>query len=155
MSEEPVLYAEDEEHDVLFMQRAFERAGVQNPLVIVENGQVAIDYLEAAAGKVPLALPRLVLLDLNMPLKSGLEVLKWIRTQPATCALPVVVLSSSDQDSDIHRAYTEGVNGYLVKPGNPKELEAMVRALKDFWLTYNRATSGQHAIPEWRSEQKR
>lgn len=142
MNNQPILYAEDEENDILFMERAFKLAGVQNPLITVANGQLAIDYLSDVATREPHQLPCLTLLDLKMPLKSGLEVLKWIRSQPATCALPVIVLSSSDHDTDIHRAYIQGVNGYLVKPGNPRELETMVRALKDYWLTFNRSMNG-------------
>ena len=80
----------------------------------------------------------LILLDLNMPGKSGLEVLKWIRNQPGISMLLVVVLTSSNQDSDIHRAYIQGTNGYLVKPSKPDEMLAMARAIKDYWLDQNR-----------------
>jgi DNA-binding response OmpR family regulator len=122
------------------MERAFHFAGVANPLVTVPNGQLAVEYLASLHEQDPALIPCLVLLDLNLPLKSGLEVLKWIRAHPLFCTLPVLVISSSDQDSDIHRAYVHGVNGYLVKPSNPKELQAMVKALKDYWLTYNHCT---------------
>src|SRR4030095_8087254 len=104
----PILYAEDDPNDIFFMQRAFKQAGIVNPLHIVTSGTLAIDYL---AGSGPYAnreehpLACLVLLDLNMPGKSGLDVLKWIRTQPRISTLPIVVITSSTQDSDIHRAY--------------------------------------------------
>jgi CheY-like chemotaxis protein len=138
---EPILYAEDEENDVFFLQLAFRDAGVTNPLQVVNNGQQAIDYLSgigAYADRDKHPLPRLVLLDMKMPAKSGLEVLKWIRTTPAFSTLPVIMLTSSSTDADIHRAYIQGANGYLAKPGNPDQMLKMVIAIKDFWLLQNR-----------------
>jgi DNA-binding response OmpR family regulator len=79
-----------------------------------------------------------LLLDLNLPKKSGLEVLKWIRNEPLVSTLPVIVLTSSLQDADIHRAYVQGANAYLVKPAKPDELVAMAKTIKDFWLSQNR-----------------
>ena len=73
-----------------------------------------------------------------MPGTSGLEVLKWIRTTPALCTLIVVMLTSSNQDADIHRAYLQGANGYLVKPSGIEDLIAMAKSIKDFWLVQNR-----------------
>ncbi len=137
MNHEPVLYAEDEESDALFMERAFRLAGVSNGLVIAQNGQLAIDYLTSLQGREPATFPRLVLLDLNLPLKSGLEVLKWIRSHPLFRTLPTLLISSSDQDRDIHQAYAHGANGYLVKPSNPTQLQALVKALNDYWLIHN------------------
>jgi CheY-like chemotaxis protein len=138
----PVLYAEDEEDDVFFLQRAFEGAGVLNPLIVVPSGLMSIDYLSGGgqyANRAEYPLPCLALLDLKMPEKSGLEVLKWIRSQPSICDLPVIILTSSTQEADIHRAYLQGANGFLVKPGRPDELLVMVRAIKDYWLLQNRA----------------
>jgi DNA-binding response OmpR family regulator len=80
----------------------------------------------------------LLLLDLKLPKKSGLEVLKWIRNETAVSTLPVIVLSSSLQDADIHRAYVQGANAYLVKPSAPGELSRMVTTIRDFWLSHNR-----------------
>lgn len=142
-SHEVILYAEDEETDAFFIERAFRQAGISQRLVIVNSGQQAIDYL---AGKGEYAdrtrhpLPRLVLLDLNMPGRSGLEVLKWIRATPSTCTLVTIMLTSSNQDVDVHRAYQQGANGYLVKPGNIDAILPMTLAIKDYWLTQNRAT---------------
>lgn len=136
----PILYAEDEENDVYFLQRAFADASITNPLVIVRSGDAAVDYLSGEgdyADRVRYPLPCLALLDLNLPGKSGLEVLKWIRAQPSLCTLPVLMLTSSTQESDIHRAYVQGANGFLIKPGKPAELLAMVKALGEFWLVHN------------------
>jgi len=144
MNANPILYAEDEENDVYFIRRAFEQAGIRNPLAVVPDGQRAINYLAgmgdyADRNKHPL--PCLVILDMKMPEKSGLEVLKWIRSQPAICVLPVLMLTSSSHDADMHRAYVQGANGYLVKPGSPDELVAMAKAIKDYWLVQNRTAA--------------
>lgn len=140
-TDKPVLYAEDDENDVFLMERAFKQAGILNSLRIVSDGKGAIEYLSGSgpyANREEHPVPCLLLLDLKMPGKSGFDVLKWVRTQPATSTLPVVVLTSSNQDSDIHRAYLLGANGYLIKPGKPDELLVMVKGIRDYWLTQNR-----------------
>jgi CheY-like chemotaxis protein len=137
-----VLYAEDDENDAFFLQHAFEHAGIAQRLAVVEDGKTAIEYLEGKgdyADRVQHPMPCLILLDLNMPGLSGIEVLKWIRTTPRVCTLPVVVLTSSNQDTDIHRAYVQGANGYLVKPNKLNEFENLAKAIKDYWLILNRS----------------
>ena len=141
MSLQPVLYAEDEENDAFFLKRVFKQAQISHPLIVVPDGQAAIDYCLdtgpfAEGSQHPL--PQLVLLDLKMPKKSGMEVLQWIRQQPSVSTLPVVILTSSTQDEDIHLAYLNGANGYLVKPSDPEELVIMVKAIQDYWLKQNR-----------------
>jgi CheY-like chemotaxis protein len=123
------------------MKRAFRQAGIENPPQVVTNGQAAIDYISGAnsyADRETFPVPALLLLDLKLPIKSGLEVLKWIRSTPACCTVPVIMLTSSNQNSDIHRAYILGANSYLVKPGKPDQLLTMVNTIKDFWLNLNR-----------------
>jgi CheY-like chemotaxis protein len=92
-------------------------------------------------------LQRLVLLDLNLPGKSGFEVLAWIRTQSPYASLPAIMLTSSHQESDIDRAYARHANGFLVKPNKPDELLTMVKALRDFWLVQNRGPHLAIATP--------
>src|SRR6185369_2526448 len=107
----PVLYAEDEEDDVFFLRKAFHDAGIRNPLAIVTDGDAAVDYLSGQGrygDRDRFPLPCLALLDLNLPGRSGLEVLKWIRAQPSMCTLPVLMLTSSSQETDLHRAYIQG-----------------------------------------------
>lgn len=138
---EVVLYAEDDENDVFFMERAFKQAGIDHRLHIASDGQKTIEYLSgtgAFCDREQYPLPCLILLDLSMPGMSGHEVLKWVRAQPAVCTLPVIVLTSSNQESDIHRAYLIGANGYLIKPGRPEELITMVKGVKDYWLSRKR-----------------
>jgi len=151
MNSDPILYAEDEEDDAFFVQRAFKQAGIQNRVVVAPDGLQPMDYLSGTgrfANRAEYATPCLVLLDISMPGKSGLEVLKWIRSQPAICAMPVLMLTSSSQESDIHRAYIQGANGFLVKPGNHDELVVMARAIKDYWLVQNRTAADSRRFSE-------
>ena len=80
-------------------------------------------------------LPRLLLLDLSMPGKRGLEVLKWIKNTPDLTSLPVVVLSSSNQKRDIHRAHLLGANGFVIKPGDPNQLLHIMTKIQEYWLS--------------------
>lgn len=137
----PILHVEDREEDVFLLQYAFEHADIKNPVYVVADGQEAIDYL-AGSGKFThrerFPLPGLIMLDLKLPLKMGLEVLEWIKRQPSLKSLIIIILSSSIYEDDIERAYKLGVNAFLVKPSSAKVLVDMCRAIKHFWLTYNR-----------------
>jgi len=141
MTNPPILYAEDDENDAFLTNLAFEKAGILNRLVVVRDGRSAIEYLAGTgryANRQEYPLPCLVLLDIKMPRVSGLEVLKWIRCQPNVCTVPVLMLTSSNQDSDIHRAYLLGANSYLIKPSRPAEMLVMAKGIRDFWLVLNR-----------------
>src|SRR5687768_8317925 len=126
MSASPILYAEDDENDGFLLRRAFTKAGISNPLEVVTDGQEAIEYLGGAAASPKRHVPNLVLLDLKMPFKTGFEVLEWLRRDPALRTVPVIILTSSTQDTDVHKAYTLGANAYLVKPPQPEQLLDMV-----------------------------
>jgi CheY-like chemotaxis protein len=145
MSPQPVLYAEDEDNDVFLMQRAFAKAGVSNPLQVVIDGAAAIRYLSGAGefeDRKRFPTPCLVLLDLNLPRRSGLDVVKWMREQPRFRSLPVVFLTSSSQTRDIRSAYTLGANGYLVKPASSEKLIELITTLRDACLVPNARTQG-------------
>jgi CheY-like chemotaxis protein len=136
----PVLYAEDDENDSFLLNRAFKQAEIINPLVIVSDGNAVIEYLTgngSYAQREAHPFPCLVLLDLKMPGKSGLEVLDWIQKQPAISTLPILMLTSSSQEKDVRKAYLLGANGYLLKPSTPDGMESLARAIKDFWLSKN------------------
>ena len=123
---EIVLYADDDENDVFFMERAFELRRRREALRIVRNGRRAIEYLAGEgefADRAQYPLPNFVVLDLKMPGRTGLEVLVWIRAQPALEALPVTLLTSSGQESDVEFCRHHGADGYLVKPTDATELE--------------------------------
>jgi CheY-like chemotaxis protein len=135
-----VLLVEDDENDVFFLQRAFDAAEVRNPLHVATDGQEAIDYLSGAGkysdrGRFPV--PCLLILDLKMPRKTGMEVLQWKREQPILHCLPTVVLSSSAHRYDIERAYRLGANAFVVKPPSTDARSALARFIKGFWLEFN------------------
>jgi len=136
-----ILLVEDNEDDVFLMKRAVHAAGIVNPLHIVEDGQQAIDYLSgngvfAARDKYPV--PAIVFLDLKLPIKGGLQVLEWIRTQKQLEGLVVVVLTSSNEPSDLRDAYKLGANSYVVKPPTAAQLIDLTKAFKWYWLQFNR-----------------
>ena len=156
----PILQVEDDPNDVFLLQRAMMKAGVQNPIQVATDGQQAIDYLKgvgkfAAREKFPL--PCLVLLDLKLPYVMGLNVLKWIRQQPGT-GLVIIMLTASAEDEDIASAYRLGANAFLTKPSESSKLVEMAKAIKDFWLTSNtppQESYAEAATPGWLHAHKR
>jgi CheY-like chemotaxis protein len=135
-----VLLVEDNPDDVLLTDRAFKRANLLNPIQVVDDGDQAVAYLSGAPpfedrGRFPL--PVLILLDLKLPRRSGLEVLKWLRAVPGLKRLPVVVLTSSADSGDVNNAYDMGANSYLVKPVGFDALFDMVKVLQPYWLILN------------------
>lgn len=135
-----ILLVEDDPNDVLLIRRAFAKANLANPLHVVGDGDAAVAYLSGAApygDRERHPMPVLVLLDLKLPRKSGLEVLQWMRGQADLKRLPVVVLTSSREGTDINRAYDLGVNSYLVKPVGFDALLEMVKALNLYWMILN------------------
>jgi len=133
----PVLYVEDEENDVVLMQYAFQKANVARSMQYVNTGQDAIDYLSGTgrfADRRAYPLPCLLLLDLNLPLLSGMEVLQWIHGQTALANLPVVVFTSSEHPRDKEQARQLGAADYLLKPADPRKYVELVRQLQQQWL---------------------
>jgi len=125
---------------VFFLQRAFQQAKIENPLHVVGDGQEAIDYL-SGEGKFSdrslYPLPHLFILDLKMPRKTGLDVLLWLQEQPELRCLPVLVLSSSAQRTDIERAYELGANAFVVKPASLERRVELAKVIGTFWLEFN------------------
>ena len=153
------LIAEDDENDVFFLQRAFQQAKIENPLHVVRDGQEAIDYLSGEgefSDRALHPLPHLLILDLKMPRKTGLEVLGWLHEQPELGSLPVLVLSSSAQRTDIERAYELGANGFVVKPASVEKRVELAKLIGTFWLDFNEGplvcTEGQESARKARKE---
>ena len=141
MTNRALLLVEDNEDDVFLMKRAIKEAGISNPLLTVENGQEAIDYLTGTGdyeNRAEYPLPAVVFLDLKLPLKSGHEVLAWIRQHREFDSLVVVVLTASGELSDIRKSYQLGANSYLVKPPTSRELLDVAKSFKWYWLEYNK-----------------
>ncbi len=140
-----ILFTEDDAADVLLLRRAFEKAGVTNPLQVVSDGDQAVAYLAGQddfADRERHPLPALILLDIKLPRRSGLDVLTWMRQQPSLMGIPVIMLTSSQEPADISRAYDAGANAYHVKPVGFEELLGFVQALKVYWLTWTEPLTG-------------
>jgi CheY-like chemotaxis protein len=127
-----VLHVDDDPNDTALLQVACAKAAVDFEIHNVEDGDQVIEYLKGSgkyADRTRYRIPGLVLLDLKMPRVEGLEVLKWIRNQSAVKDLPVIVLSGSELQDDIRKAYAVGANSYLVKPPNFTSLISLVREI--------------------------
>ena len=139
-----VLLVEDNPDDAELIVHAFGKAGIGNPIIVVDDGEKAMDYVHgrsAYADRRRFPVPGIILLDLKLPRRSGFEVLEAVRTTNATRRVPVVVLTSSNQEDDIDRAYDMGANSYLVKPISRDALVAMVRSLDAFWMKFNQSAA--------------
>jgi len=134
-----IVYAEDSPTDAEVTLRAFRKANLGNKVVWLKDGQQVLDYLFGNPPDVlKRPLPRLLLLDLKMPKVDGLQVLKAVRGTPAGRGLPVVILTSSAEESDLVRSYQLGVNSYIVKPVDFQKLMEEVARLGYYWIAMNR-----------------
>ena len=140
MSPKTVLLVEDNPQDEALTVRTLRKINLANQIVVVRDGQQALDYLfhegEFAAGETP-DLPTVVLLDINLPRVSGLEVLERLRADARTRLLPIVLLTSSDEEQDRLRGYVEGANSFVRKPLNFPEFAETVSRLGVYWLAVN------------------
>jgi CheY-like chemotaxis protein len=135
--ERTVLYVEDDADDFALLKLVNQRCGTPFNLQYAGDGEEAIAYLEGAgafADREEHPFPDLVLLDLKMPKLDGFEVLQWIRSNPLTMSVPVVVLAGSSFRADIRRALELGANSYAAKPGKLEELEVLIDQIADVWL---------------------
>lgn len=131
-----ILLVEDNPDDEKLTLRAMRQSEVPNIIVVARDGVEAVEHLHGAGSKRP---PSLVLLDLKLPKLSGIEVLDKLRKDPKTKHLPVVVLTSSDEERDIAECYALGANSYIRKPVDFDQFIDAVRQLGLYWLVFNRA----------------
>ena len=131
-----MLVVEDNPDDVTLLKRAMRKASVGVAYEIAGDGDEAIAWLERVAGTG--SPPRVVLLDLKLPRRSGFDVLAWMKSHPKLHRVPVVIFTSSNVGEDLDRAYGLGANSYLVKPAAPSDLVAMVAQIDSYWLGINR-----------------
>jgi two-component system, response regulator len=135
-----ILLVEDNPSDIGLTQRALARSHVVNELVVVQDGEEALDFLMgcmATKEENLLPLPALVLLDLKLPKVDGLEVLRRIRGDPRTRRLPVVILTTSSEEQDIGTSYDLGVNSYIRKPIDFEQFAQAIQQLNLYWLVLN------------------
>lgn len=140
MSEKTILLVEDNPDDVTLTLRALKKNNLLNEVVVAKDGVQALDFLYCEgefSNRSTEVLPELVLLDLKLPKVDGLEVLKRIRSEEATKLLPVVILTSSNEQSDITSGYELGVNSYIRKPVDFEHFIEAVRQLGLYWLVLN------------------
>jgi CheY-like chemotaxis protein len=136
-----VLVVEDNGDDRALLARAFRKAGVAVPVRYATDGDEAVAALAESAADPTRPRPAVVLLDLKLPRRSGFEVLGWMRAQPGLRRVPVVILTSSNENVDLQRAYDLGANSYLVKPARPEALLEMVERIDAYWLRLNQVAS--------------
>jgi two-component system, response regulator len=135
-----ILLVEDNPDDELLTMRALHSGQVANEIVIARDGADALAFIFATGaytGRDMNVMPELILLDLKLPKVDGLEVLQHIRDDERTCHLPVVILTSSDEESDILESYNRGANSYIRKPVDFDQFTEAVKQLKLYWLVLN------------------
>lgn len=135
-----ILLVEDNASDEALTLRALKRSNVLNRVVVVRDGAEALDYLFATGahtGRTDEEAPHVVMLDLNLPKIGGLDVLKAIRADERTRLLPVVILTSSEEDKDVLAGYGGGANSYVVKPVDFNQFSEAVKHLGMYWLLVN------------------
>lgn len=144
-NEPEMLLVEDNANDVELTLHALRRSNISNRVQVVRDGAEALDFLLCRgkyADRAGQADPKVILLDLKLPLVGGLEVLRQIKANARTRRIPVVVLTSSKEEPDIASAYDLGVNSYIVKPVDFDQFTESIRALGMYWLVLNQAPEG-------------
>ncbi len=139
----PILLVEDNESDEFLTLRALQKAGLANEIIIVRDGQSAVDYFFGENGCLARGdgLPIVVLLDVKLPKLSGHDVLKQLRADERTSSQVVVMLTSSDEHLDIERGYQEGVNSYVKKPVDSADFQKTIAELGLYWAVTNLPTT--------------
>lgn len=150
MTTDLVLVAEDNPDDALLLRRAIDKAGIVARVKIVADGEELLLYLQgrgAYANREASPLPSLIILDLKMPRKTGLEVLQWISDNPQVAVVPTIVLSASNLENDVREAYNLGANTYFVKPTTFDELVETMRMLEKYWRKAVKVRPEQYQAP--------
>ena len=140
----PILLVEDDPRDLELTLVALERSQLANEVIIVRDGEAALEYLLRAGAYADRAEgnPAVVLLDLKLPKVNGLEVLQRVRSTPSLRSMPIVMLTSSQEESDVVKSYELGVNAYVVKPVEFRQFVAAIADLGVFWAVLNEPPPG-------------
>lgn len=131
-----ILLVEDNEADVLLAREAFSDTKVSNNLHIARDGEEAMSFLRRQGGYSEAPRPDLIFLDINMPRKNGLEVLREVKSDPELGCIPILMLTTSQSEDDVSRCYAAHASGYVVKPVGFANFQAVVRAFEGFWLNF-------------------
>ncbi len=149
MDEKRILLVEDNPRDVELTRRALEKANIANQIVVAEDGVAALNYLfgDGSCPECPVEeLPVLVLMDLKLPRVDGLEVLRRIRSEAKTKFLPVVVLTTSSEQSDVIKSYDLGANSFIRKPVKFSEFAEAIKQVGLYWLVMNQPAPNARSI---------
>lgn len=133
-----ILLVEDSEPDILLTQEAFAEAQVRNRLHVARDGDEAIEFLRRQGEHAGAPRPDVILLDINMPRKNGLEVLAELKADPKLASIPVLMLTTSQAETDVTNAYARHASGYVIKPVGFENFLDAIRAFENFWLTFVR-----------------
>lgn len=136
----PILLVEDNPMDVDLTRRAFVKRKLANPLEVARDGEEALTWIgkwDAGAQR-----PLVILLDLNLPKLSGLEVLRALKSHPIYKTIPIVILTTSKEDKDLHEAYVNGVNSYIVKPVSFENFMNVAEHIQLYWGVLNLPEGG-------------
>jgi len=146
MTEKMILLVEDNPDDEILTLRALKKHNIKNPVFVVRDGQEALDFLfctGAYADRDPNNTPQVILLDIKLPKVDGLEVLKQLRANHRTRLLPIVILTSSNEERDLVEGYASGANSYVRKPVDFNQFLEAVRQLGLYWLVLNESAPPQ------------
>ena len=133
-----ILLVEDNEPDVLLTLEAFEEASVPNRLHVARDGVEALQFLRREGPHKDAPRPDVILMDINMPRKNGLEVLDELKADPGLACIPVVMLTTSQAEDDVRSSYQRHASGYVVKPVGFENFLSAMKAFESFWLTFVR-----------------
>ena len=148
MRRKPILAVEDDTVDREMIGQAFKRAAVESPLVMVVDGQEALDYLTGQVkDRGTPQFPAVILLDLAMPRMNGFEFLRRMKALPDLATIPVVVLTTSEFNGDISQSYALGANSCITKPGDFEQLVEIARAVDLYWCRLNRLPESHAGSP--------
>lgn len=145
----PILIVEDNKHDLELTLLALEKSKLANEVIVLRDGAAALDYLFRRgdyANRVDEGMPSLMLLDLKLPKVDGHEVLEAVRADPVLKTMPVVMLTSSQEEADVLRSYERGVNAYVVKPVDFNHFVSSIAELGIFWAVMNEPPPGAQRV---------
>ncbi len=135
----PIMMVEDNPMDVDLTLQAFQEQGLSNPFIVCRDGEEALSFIDAHGSAEDPQIPIIILLDLRLPKVDGIEVLRQARQHPVWKQVPVIILTTSQQDTDIESAYQLGANSYIVKPVDFVKFTDVVRTIKVYWLLTNKS----------------
>lgn len=134
ISNSHILLVEDNEGDIILTLEAFKEAKIINSIDVVRDGELALRYLAKESEFKNVETPDLILLDINLPKIDGIDVLNAIKNDPELSLIPVIILTTSDDERDILKSYQARANCYITKPVNYNNFMDVIKTLKDFWI---------------------